>query len=288
MAGHFLSAETFSRSIDTMKVSRFVIITLLIWSLGPLTWQLYTSFCIDQALVMPFAEHDHRWTLAHYQSVLSSNPPFLRYLFNSFFAGVISTLLTLLLAIPASYSLSKLGQRNATIVKCLLIGCALFPYVLLFLALLEIARFFQLGNSLIALAIPYAALSQPLAVLLLTNAFSDLPTELEDAARVEGLNLLQRFRWILLPLLAPAVASTSILVFLFSWNEYPIALTWISDANKLTLPIAMARIAGSSIHSVPYGPYAAATVLGSIPLIILVMLFQKPIVSGLTSGAVKG
>ncbi len=288
MAGHFLSAETFSRSIDTMKVSRFVIITLLIWSLGPLTWQLYTSFCTDQALVMPFAEHDQRWTLAHYQSVLSSNPPFLRYLFNSFFAGVISTLLTLLLAIPASYSLSKLGQRNATIVKCLLIGCALFPYVLLFLALLEIARFFQLGNSLIALAIPYAALSQPLAVLLLTNAFSDLPTELEDAARVEGLNLLQRFRWILLPLLAPAVASTSILVFLFSWNEYPIALTWISDANKLTLPVAMARIAGSSIHSVPYGPYAAATVLGSIPLIILVMLFQKPIVSGLTSGAVKG
>ncbi len=279
---------TILRSRCRMKPTRVVMIALLLWSLGPLAWQLYTSFCTDQALVMPFAVHDQRWTLAHYQSVLTSNPPFIRYLFNSLFAGTISTLLTLLLAIPASYSLSKLARRSALLIKCLLIGCALFPYVLLFLALLEIARYLQLGNSLIALAIPYAALSQPLAVLLLTNAFSDLPSELEDAARVEGLGVLQRFRWILLPLISPAIASTAILVFLFSWNEYPIALTWISDSDKLTLPVAMARIAGSSIHSVPYGPYAAATVLGSIPLVILVMVFQKPIVSGLTTGAVKG
>ena len=271
-----------------MKSGRMVIVVLLIWSLGPLAWQLYTSFCTDQALVMPFASHEQRWTLTHYQSVLTSNPPFTRYLFNSLFAGFVSTILTLLLAIPAGYCLSKLVKRSALIIKCLLIGCALFPYVLLFLALLEIARFLQLGNSLIALAVPYAALSQPLAVLLLTSAFSDLPSELEDAARVEGLTLLQRFRWILLPLISPAIASTAILVFLFSWNEYPIALTWISDSDKLTLPVAMARIAGSSIHSVPYGPYAAATVIGSIPLILLVMVFQKPIVSGLTTGAVKG
>lgn len=271
-----------------MKSRRLVIVTLMIWSLAPLAWQLYTSFCTDQALVLPFASHDQRWTLTHYQSILTSNPPFIRYLFNSLYAGVVSTIFTLLLAIPASYSLSKLKKRTATIIKCLLIGCALFPYVLLFLALLEIARFLQLGNSLLALAIPYAALSQPLAVLLLTNAFSDLPPELEDAARVEGLNIFQRFRWILLPLISPAIASTAILVFLFSWNEYPIALTWISDSDQLTLPVAMARIAGSSIHSVPYGPYAAATVIGSVPLILLVMLFQKPIVSGLTTGAVKG
>ena len=115
-----------------------------------------------------------------------------------------------------------------------------------------------------------------------------LPPELEDAAKLEGLSLFQRFRWILIPLISPATASTAILVFLFSWNEYPIALTWISDPNKLTLPVAIARIAGSSIYSVPYGAYAAATVLGSIPLVLLVLIFQKPIVSGLTSGAVKG
>ena len=271
-----------------MKIKSATIVVLLVWSLAPLAWQLYTSFSTDQALTTPFAVIDHRWTLDHYRSVLSANPPFILYLFNSLFVGAMTTFLTLLIALPASYTLSKLPSIQRNTIRLLLIGCALFPYVLLFLALLEIARALSLGNNLIALALPYAALSQPLAVLLLGSAFASIPSELDDAARVEGLSLLDRFRWIYVPLLAPAIASTGILVFLFSWNEYPIALTWISEPSKLTLPVAMARIAGSSIHSVPYGSYAAATVLGAVPLIILVIIFQKPIVSGLTSGAVKG
>jgi multiple sugar transport system permease protein len=125
-------------------------------------------------------------------------------------------------------------------------------------------------------------------VLLLRAAFADLPQELEEAARLEGLGLAQRLRHILLPLLRPALASTAILVFLFSWNEYPIALTWISRADLLTLPVAIARLAGSSVFSVPYGPFAAATVLGSLPLLLLVLVFQRSIVAGLTQGAIKG
>ena len=128
----------------------------------------------------------------------------------------------------------------------------------------------------------------PLALLLLSAAFEGLPKDLEDAAQLEGLTLIQRLRWVMIPLIAPASASTAILVFLFAWNEYPIALTWISDASLLTLPVAVARIAGSSIYSIPYGAYAAATVLGSIPLLMLVLIFQKQIVSGLTNGAIKG
>jgi multiple sugar transport system permease protein len=165
---------------------------------------------------------------------------------------------------------------------------ALFPYVLLFLALLELARNFHLGNSLFALSLPYSALAMPLALLLLTAAFEGLPKDLDDAARLEGLTLRQRLRWVMLPLIAPASASTAILVFLFAWNEYPIALTWLSRSDLLTLPVAMARIAGSSIYSIPYGAYAAATVLGAIPLLLLVLLFQRQIVSGLTNGAIKG
>ena len=101
----------------------------------------------------------------------------------------------------------------------------------------------------------------PLAILLLSSSFADLPPDLEEAAVLEGLGLWQRLKWVLIPLITPATASTSILVFLFSWNEYPIALTWISKSDLITLPVAIARIAGSSVYSVPYGAYAAATVI---------------------------
>ena len=100
--------------------------------------------------------------------------------------------------------------------------------------------------------------------------------------------MIQRLRWVLIPLISPATASTGILIFLFSWNEYPIALTWLSNTRLLTLPVAIGRIAGSSVYSIPYGAYAAATVLGSLPLIAIVLIFQKQIISGLTQGAIKG
>ena len=265
------------------------LLAALAWSLLPLLWQLLTSLRTPEALVLQGpAAWLQGWTLENYRQVLLGDPPFLRYLVNSSLVGATTTALTLLLAIPAAYALQRqqAGLRRA--VTLLLPAAAMFPYVLLFLALLELARALGWGNQLLALAVPYAGLSLPLAVLLLQAAFADLPPELEDAARLEGLNLWQRLRWVLLPLLTPAIASTAILVFLFSWNEYPIALTWISRTTLLTLPVAMARIAGSSVYAVPYGAFAAATVLGALPLLLLVLVFQREIVSGLTQGAVQG
>lgn len=265
------------------------LLAALAWSLLPLLWQLLTSLRTPEALVLQGpAAWLQGWTLENYRLVLLGDPPFLRYLVNSSLVGATTTALTLLLAIPAAYALQRqqAGLRRA--VTLLLLAAAMFPYVLLFLALLELARALGWGNQLLALAVPYAGLSLPLAVLLLQAAFADLPPELEDAARLEGLNLWQRLRWVLLPLLTPAIASTAILVFLFSWNEYPIALTWISRTTLLTLPVAMARIAGSSVYAVPYGAFAAATVLGALPLLLLVLVFQREIVSGLTQGAVQG
>ena len=266
-----------------------LLLAALLWSLLPLLWQLITSLRTPEALVAPTpAAWLSGWTLANYRQVLLGEPPFWRYLLNSTLVGAASTGLTLALAIPAAYGLQQQTLRLQRLLTLLLLAAAMFPYVLLFLALLELARLLGWGNQLLALAVPYAGLSLPLAVLLLRAALADLPPELEDAARLEGLNLWQRLRRVLLPLLAPAIASTAILVFLFSWNEYPIALTWISKAELLTLPTAMARIGGSSVYAVPYGAYAAATVLGSLPLLALVLLFQRQIVSGLTQGAVKG
>ena len=266
-----------------------VLVTLLlIWSLAPMVWQLISSFTSSEALVNGAIPFQDRWTLMHYRELLSSDPPFWRYLLNSTVVAGVSTALTLVLAVPAAYVLAQLPLRWRRGIRSAVMAAALFPYVLLFLALLELARNFQLGNSLFALAFPYSALAMPLALLLLTAAFEGLPKDLDDAARLEGLTLRQRLRWVMLPLIAPASASTAILVFLFAWNEYPIALTWLSRSDLLTLPVAMARIAGSSIYSIPYGAYAAATVLGAIPLLFLVLLFQRQIVSGLTNGAIKG
>ncbi len=271
-----------------MNNTRNYLCLILIWSLAPIFWQAYTSFCTPEALIYPLKNISNRWTLENYTLLLSSNPSFLRYLLNSTIVGISTTFLTLLLAIPAAYSISKIKPIIAGWVRLFLLSAALFPYVLLFLSLLEIARALNIGNNLFALSIPYSALNMPLALLLLSSSFKDLPIDLEEAARLEGLNLWQRLRWILIPLIAPATASTSILIFIFSWNEYPIALTWISKTELLTLPVAISRIAGSSVYSVPYGAYAAATVLGSIPLLLIVIIFQKQIVSGLTKGAVKG
>ena len=261
---------------------------LLIWSLAPLLWQLYTSFQPPEALVAPAGAAAAQWTLENYRQILSGDPPFWRYLLNSTVLGAATTVLTLLMAVPCAYGLQR--QRGALRlgVTLALLAAALFPIVLLFLALLEVARALGLANNLLALSLPYTALSLPLAVLVLRAAFAEMPQELEDAACLEGLNLPQRLRFVLLPLMTPAIASTAILVFLLSWNEYPIALTWISRSELLTLPIAMARISGSSLYSIPYGAYAAATVLGSVPLLLLVLVFQRSIVAGLTQGAVKG
>ncbi|WP_320676807.1 carbohydrate ABC transporter permease [Prochlorococcus sp. MIT 1300] len=268
--------------------NKLLIILVLAWSLSPLVWQLYTSFCTSDSITGLITDNSNHWTFDNYRKVLFADPPFLQYLINSLIVGMSSTLITLIIATPAAYSLNRIKPVLANGFKALLLSAALFPYVLLFLALLEIARTLDIGNNLYALGIPYSALSMPLAVLLLSSAFRDIPPELEEAARLEGLNLWQRLRWVLIPLIAPATGSTAILVFLFSWNEYPIALTWISKSELMTLPVAMARIAGSSVHEVPYGAFAAATVLGSIPLLLIVLVFQKQIVSGLTQGAIKG
>lgn len=262
---------------------------LLAWSLLPLLWQLRASFLVGDALVGPgSAINGSSWTLQNYRLVLGGDPSLSQVLFNSGQLGLVTTGLTLLLAVPCAYGLHHLKGRLQSAVSAGLLGAALFPTVLFFLSLLQLARWLGLANHLLALSLPYAGLSLPLAILLLRAAIGDLPPELEEAARLDGLRPGQRLKWIVLPLLAPTLASTGLLVFLASWNEYPIALTWLSRSELLTLPAAMGRIASSSVYTIPYGPYAAATVLGSLPLLLLVLVFQRWIVSGLTQGAVKG
>ena len=164
----------------------------------------------------------------------------------------------------------------------------LFPYILLFLGLLEIVQALHLANNYLALIIPYTAINLPLTILVMRSFFQQLPRDLEDAAKVDGYSTVQMLWQIVLPTTLPALVTTGILAFIFAWNEFIFALTFITRESMKTIPVAAAQIGGSSIFEIPYGPIAAATVLGTIPLVILVLFFQRKIIQGLTAGAVKG
>ena len=158
----------------------------------------------------------------------------------------------------------------------------------LFLGLLELVKAMGLGNNYLALIIPYTAINLPLTILVMRSFFQQLPQDLEDAAKMDGYKTWGMLVNILLPMTLPALATTGILTFIFAWNEYIFALTFITEEAKKTIPVATAQIGGASLFDIPYGPIAAATVLGTLPLVILVLVFQRQIVQGLTAGAVKG
>jgi multiple sugar transport system permease protein len=201
---------------------------------------------------------------------------------------VSSTVLALSLGAPAAYALArmKLPGEKAMLAGVLII--TLFPYILLFLGLLEIVQRLGLGNNYLALIVPYTAINLPLTILVLRSNFLQLPMDLEDAAKVDGYKLGPMLWQIILPMTVPALVTTGILTFIFAWNEFIFALTFITKESMKTIPVAASQLGGASVFEIPYGPIAAATVLGTLPLVALVIAFQRRIVSGLTTGAVKG
>jgi multiple sugar transport system permease protein len=264
------------------------IAALIIFSLAPLLWQLLTSFKVNADIsAIPNVYIPRRLTLDHY-SELFHRRPFWQYIFNSAFVAVTSTGLCLLIGAPAAYALARLKLPGETLILAGVLIVTLFPYILLFLGLLEIIRAVGLGNNYLALIIPYTAINIPLTILVMRSFFQQLPRDLEDSAQVDGYNTWQMLTQILLPLTIPALVTTGILAFIFSWNEFIFALTFISRDSMKTIPVAAAQLSGASVFDIPYGPLAAATVVGTLPLIILVLFFQRKIVQGLTSGAVKG
>ncbi len=261
---------------------------VVILSLAPILWQVLTSIKTNADIsAVPNVYFPTRFTLQHYVELFSRRP-FLTYMLNSLFIAVISTALCLVIGTPAAYALARLKLPGENLLLSLILIVTLFPYILLFLGLLELVRAAGLGNNYLALIIPYTAINLPLTILVMRSFFQQLPRDLEDSAKVDGYNTGQMLTQILLPLTAPALVTTGILAFIFAWNEFIFALTFITRESMKTVPVAAAQIGGTSIFEVPYGPLAAATVVGTLPLIVLVLLFQRRIVQGLTSGAVKG
>jgi multiple sugar transport system permease protein len=256
--------------------------------LAPVFWQLLTSVKVDQEIIaVPTIYLPSRYTLNHYIELFTRRP-FWQYIFNSAFVSLTSTALSLAIGAPAAYSLARLRLWGERIILAGILIVTLFPGILLFLGLLEIMQTLRLGNNYLALIIPYTAINLPLTILVLRSFFQQLPKDLEDAAKVDGYNTWQMLWQILLPMTVPALVTTGILTFIFAWNEFIFALTFMTREELKTIPVAAAQLGGASAFEIPYGPIAAATVLGTLPLVLLVLFFQRKIVQGLTAGAVKG
>jgi len=168
-----------------------------------------------------------------------------------------------------------------------LLGLAFFPPIVFLLPLYELVRVLGLVNHPWGLIVPYAALNLPLTIWLLTGFFRQIPKELDEAAEMDGLTPLQTFFSVLLPLAAPALATAAVLVFVFAWNEYMLALTFMNAESSRTVTVAVATLSGAFVYEIPWGLIAAGVVASSLPLIVLAVFFQQKIVAGLTAGSVK-
>jgi len=266
-----------------------VIFTVL-FSLGPPMWELLTSIKTNEAITadsVVYIPSFDQMTVEHYVQLFTRNQ-FYIYILNSLFVAVVSTVLCLGIGSPAAYALARLRIPGERVVLTCVMGVTLFPYILLFLGLLRLVQLAGLANNYLALIIPYTAINMPLTILVMRSFFQQLPKDLEDSAKVDGYNVLQMLWQIILPMTLPALVTTGILAFIFAWNEFIFALTFITRESMKTIPVAAAQLGGTSLFEVPYGPLAAATVVGTLPLVLLVLFFQRKIVQGLTAGSVKG
>jgi multiple sugar transport system permease protein len=264
------------------------VVLVVLFSLAPALWQLLTSFKVNEDIAaVPTVYFPTRFTFNHYIELFTRRP-FWRYIFNSAFVSIISTAVSLAIGAPAAYALARLRPWGGKAILASILIVTLFPGILLFLGLLEIIQALRLGNNYLALIIPYTAINLPLTILVLRSFFEQLPKDLEDSARVDGYNTFQLLWQIVLPMTLPALVTTGILTFIFAWNEFIFALTFMTREELKTIPVAAAQLGGATVYEIPYGPIAAATVVGTIPLVLLVLFFQRRIVQGLTAGAVKG
>lgn len=261
---------------------------VVLFCLAPILWQLLTSVKVNADISkIPTVYFPTRYTLEHYVE-LFRRKPFLRYIFNSGFVSIASTILALGLGAPAAYALARLRLQGEKAILAGVLIVTLFPPILLFLGLLEVVQALNLGNNYLSLIIPYTAINLPLTILVMRSFFQQLPKDLEDSARVDGYSTWNMLLKVVLPMTLPALATTGILTFIAAWNEFIFALTFVTRDDMLTIPVAASRLGGASVFEIPYGPIAASTVLGTLPLVLLVLFFQRQIVQGLTAGAVKG
>jgi multiple sugar transport system permease protein len=265
------------------SVANIVTIVLV---LIPLVWIISLSFKTTASITDP-TYFPVDWTWANYSGILTTST-FLRPLLNSIGIGVIATFIAVVLASMAAYAVARLRFPGKSVLIGVSLLIAMFPAIALATPLFNIERLIGLFNTWPGLIIPYVATGLPLGIYTLSAFFREIPWELEKAAKVDGATPFQAFVRVIAPLAAPGMVTTAILVFLFCWNEFLLAITLTATTASRTAPAALSFFTGDSQFAVPTGSISAAAVVITIPIIIFVLFFQRRIVAGLTAGAVKG
>ena len=264
---------------------------IIVFCLVPFYWlvniSLKTGPDLSSASIFP-----PNPTLENYTSIFH-NSNFTRALGNSAIVALTTTFIGVIVGSFAAYALARLKIRGKFIILGIVLSITTFPQIAIAAPLFRLwsnppLGLPQLYNTLLGLIIPYLTFALPLSIYILVSFFREIPKDLEEAALVDGATNFEAFRKVVVPLAAPGLATTAILTFIAAWNEFLLATTLTSSVAARTAPVAISQFTGSSEFEVPLGTQSAASVAISIPLIILVLLFQKRIVAGLTAGAVKG
>ncbi len=262
------------------------IFAVLAFALIPVLWIMSLSFK-DPSTLTDGRFIPKKWTLANYKGIFKLGE-FKHALVNSIGIAIIATVIAVVLATMAAYAIARLDFPGKRLLVGAALAVAMFPPISLVTPLFNIWRSVHLFDTWPGLIIPYLAFSLPLALYTLSAFFREIPWELEQAAAIDGATPFQAFTKVIAPLAAPAVFTTAILVFLFCWNDFVFAISLTSTDRSRTVPAAIAFFTGASQFQQPTGSIAAAAVVVTVPILILVAVFQRRIVAGLTSGAVKG
>ncbi|MBP1134554.1 multiple sugar transport system permease protein [Arthrobacter sp. PvP023] len=262
------------------------VVAVMGFSLIPFYWLVNTSLkkgaSLSQGELFPSQP-----TFENYL-VVFQNPEFLLALRNSVIIAVVTTTVALVFASFAAYALARLKMRRKALILTLILSVTTFPAIAIAAPLFSIWREIGLYDTLLGLIIPKLTFALPLAIYTLTSFFKEIPRELEESAYMDGATPFTAFRKVILPLAVPGLATTAILVFISVWNEFLLAVTLTTSPEARPVPVAIAFFSGTSEFDQPLGTISAASVIITVPLVILVLLCQKRIVSGMTAGAVKG
>ncbi len=272
----------------TWKTIGFYVLVagIVLQALFPFYYAILTSLESGQALFdvnyLPTA-----LDFSNYKSMLTGGI-FGRQVLNSVFVATVVVIFSLFLAVTAAFALSRIQFRGRGLLLLTVLSVSMFPQIAVLSGLFEVIRFLGIFNTPWSLIFSYMIFTLPFTVWVLTTFMRNLPIEIEEAAIMDGASSFTIIRRVFLPLMWPAMVTTGLLAFIHAWNEFLFALTFLSTDSQRTVPVAIALISGSSEFEIPWGNIMAASVIVTLPLVALVLIFQRKIVSGLTAGAVKG